>query len=328
MKNVNQLLIDLVQIESISKNENKIVNFVFDLLEKEGFTVQKNTVDDKTFNVIATVGNPKIIFSSHLDTVSPYISCGETATTISGRGACDAKASIAAMIVAASECKNQKLTDFGLIFTVGEETNFRGVKKILESRIEIPFVVVGEPTGLDIVNGHFGILILKLIATGKAAHSSVPETGVNAIEKLLQALKLIDGLQLNKNTIMSICEISGGVADNIIPDKAEVTLSFRIDPADKTDYGKIIQQKVGKLAIVKKGLTVDGVDTKVPKQLEFIKRQRSVKYGTELSFYKNGVVIGPGDIRLAHGVKESINKKELQQAVELYKQIIINYQIK
>lgn len=323
---VNKLLIDLVNIESISGNETRIGQFIYDLLQKEGFNVEKNMVDGTTFNIIATLGTPRIILASHMDTVTPFIPAKENNTTISGRGSCDAKASIASMIVASVKSKEQGLTNFGMIFTVGEETNFRGVKQLIKSKIKMPFVIVGEPTSLDIVNGHFGILVLKLLAFGKTAHSSTPEKGDNAIEKLLKVLTKLQGLELNHKTIMSLCKIKGGEADNIIPAQAEATLSFRIDTDDKTDYVKIIKNIVGKSVEVHPSLSSVGIVTKVPKQFSFIKRVRTVKYGTELFFYKNGVVIGPGNIDCAHSKGEKISKKELLKAVDVYSQIIKNYQ--
>lgn len=326
MKDVNKLLIDLVNIESISGNEAQIGQFIYDLLQKEGFKVEKNIVSRNRFNVIAKVGQPKIYLSAHMDTVQPILSVKETSSVIFGRGACDTKASIASMITAGIESKNQDLTDFGLFFTVGEETDFCGVKNILQSGFKIPFVIIGEPTGLDIVNGHFGILILNLEAGGKAAHSSVPHKGINAIDKLLQALGALSKIKLNQQTIMSIVKINGGVADNIIPETAEAILSFRVDPQDKTDYAKMIQQKVGDLAKVKPGLSLNGILVQVPPELKFIKKVRSVRYATELSFLKNGVVVGPGDDSCAHGKDEKIDKKELLKAVEIYQQIIKNYQ--
>jgi len=322
---VDKLLIKLIRIKSPSGNEHKIGEYVFNFLKEEGFNIRKVFVDKNRFNIVAKLGSPKIFFSTHLDTVATSFPIKVTKSEIYGRGACDAKASLAAMVWAAIESKKRGLTDFGLIFTVGEETNFIGVRKILKSGFKIPFVIIGEPTRLDVVNGHFGVLVLKLIAKGKKAHSSEPEKGVNAIDKLIKAIGLVKTMKIHKKSFFNFCQIEGGVADNIIPDRAESTITFRIFPIDKTDYNAEIKKKIKNLAEVKKTLSLKGLFTKMPKEMNFIKERRTVKYGTELSFYKKGVVLGPGDIRFAHGNKEMVKKSELKKAVDIYKKIIVNY---
>jgi len=327
MINPEKLLIKLLKIKSEKGNEKEIGDYVFKFLKKEGFKVKKIPVDINGFNIVAKLGTPKMYFSTHLDTVKGFLPVKETELRIYGRGTCDAKSSLTAMICAAMDCKNKGLTNFGLIFTVGEEGNFRGVKKLLKSKIKIPFVILGEPTSLDAVNNHFGVLEIKLIARGKKAHGSESEKGVNAIDKLIKAINLVKKIKMNKNSFFSVFKIQGGIAGNIIPDKAEATITFRISPHDKTDYLKKIQKRVKKLVKVKSILKLGAVLGKIPKELSFIKNVRTVKYMTELSYYKRGVVLGPGDIKFAHSDKEQIQKSELKKAVEIYKEIIANYNL-
>ena len=325
MEKVDKFLIKLIKIQSPSGNELSICKFVFDLLKKEGLQVKKIFVDENSFNILAKVGEPKIYFSTHLDTVRGILPVKETKSKIYGRGACDAKASLAAMICAAVECKEKGLTDFGLIFTVGEEGNFRGVKKLLKSKIKILFAIVGEPTSLKLVNSHYGFLVIELIAKGKMAHTSTPKKGINAIDKLIKAIELIKKIKMQKNSFLNVCKISGGVADNVIPEKAGATISFRISPNDKTNYCAKIKKKVKNLVKAKKELELDSVSTKVPKELSFIKKIKNAKYVTELSFYRKGVVLGPGNPKFAHSDKEMIKRSELKKAVNIYKKIIANY---
>ncbi len=324
MKKLNSLLKDLVKIKSFSGDEINICNYVFNLLKGEGFNTKKIFVDGKGFDIFMKVGTPKIIFATHLDTVGDFLPVKETKSSIFGRGACDAKASLATMVCAAVECKNQGLSGFGLIFTIREEEDFKGVKKILENKIKIPFVVVGEPTSLDMVNGHFGVLSIKLAAFGKKAHSSNPQKGINAIDKLLEAIKLVKQIKSGKS-FFSFCEIKGGIASNIIPDYAEAIVTFRISPDDRKDYFKIIKEKTRGLVKSEKILEVGSVLNKIPKEFDFIRKTRTVKYATELSFYKNGVVLGPGDIKFAHSDNEFVKKAELKKAVKIYKKIVSNY---
>ena len=132
-------------------------------------------------------------------------------------------------------------------------------------------------------------------------------------------------MPIGSETLMSLVQINGGFADNIIPDKAEAMFSFRISPDDLTDYAekiKLLSTNDVEVEIVQQ---IGAVYCKVPTQLSFIKTVKTVKYLTELSFYKNGVVLGPGDIQYAHGPEENLDRKELPQAVEIYKEILRNF---
>lgn len=319
-----KLLKDLISIPSPSGDEKAIGEFIFGLLKTQGFQTEKYPVEKNRFNVVAKLGKPNVYLSAHMDTVAPYIKYNETKSHIFGRGACDTKASVATMIIAAIEAKKQGLDNFGLIFTVGEDSTLDGAKAIVKSKLPIPFIIVGEPTSLEIVNGHFGILIIKIIAAGKAAHSSRPEKGINAIDKLLGVLAKVKTMPVNHGTLMSVVQINGGTADNVIPDAATGIVSFRVSPSDTTDYFKKIKSFAA-TGVKVESQEIKAIYCKVPKQLSFIKKITTVKYLTELSFYKNGVVLGPGDIKYAHGPDEKLPRKELPEAVKIYKQILKNF---
>lgn len=322
--NVFELLKKLIDTSSLSGAENRICQIVASVLRNEGFSVKVNKVDENGSNIIVRVGKPKVFLMAHLDTVEPYFPYSETSELIYGRGACDTKGSAASMICAASACLAKNVRDFGLIFTVGEESDFRGVKKLLSSKIEIPFAVVGEPTSLGVVNGHYGYTELKLIANGKAVHTSNPEKGENAIEKLVFAINIIkEKVRPQKGTIMTLVKISGGTATNVVPDLAEALYSFRVSPYDNFDYLQIFKKRVGNLVGVFEGNKLDSVASKVPNHLKFLGKPKITKYCTELSFLGNrGVVIGPGDITVAHANNEFVKKAELEKAVEIYSEII------
>jgi len=325
MKYEKELLKKLIQIPSISGQENAVGKYLFNLLTKCGFETKKYPVKKDRYNVVAKIGNPKIYLSAHMDTVAPVLEYRETKTQIFGRGSCDTKASIATMITAAINAKKQGIKNIGLIFTVGEESTLDGAKAIVKSKINIPFVIVGEPTSMEIVNGHFGILVIKISAKGKSSHSSRPEKGINAINILLETINKVKGISLYSETLMSLVQINGGIADNIIPDEANAVFSFRISPKDNNNYPKIFKSFETKNLKVSILQEVKPISCKVPKELSFIKIIRTVKYFTELSFYKNGVVLGPGDIQYAHGKEEMIEKKELSKAVNIYTKTLENF---
>lgn len=326
-KNSKELLKAIINIPSISGDEEKMGMFLFDLLKEEGFTVEKISLDAARFNVFAYVGKPKIILQAHMDTVAPYIPFSEDKKYIYGRGSCDTKASVACMIMAAKLAKDNGLLNFGLLFTVGEEVDFSGAKKVKELVQKLgSFLIVGEPTELKPIKAHYGILVFSIECSGKAAHSSKPELGINAIDKLVSLLSnQVKKLKVNKDTLMSLVKIEGGIADNIIPDKAKAIFSLRIAPTDNRDYPVEMQKIIGNIGKVGMIQSVPPVSCDIPKSLAFLGKGDEVKYATELGFFKNGLILGPGDISVAHGPGEKILKSQLEEATLIYKKILISF---
>lgn len=320
------LLKDLINISSLSGSEATIAEYIFHLLQENNFAVEKNWVDQKRFNIIAKIGQPKVYLSAHMDTVSPFIEFSQDKNYIYGRGSCDTKASIASMILAGINAKNKDMKNFGLIFTNGEENNFDGIKSLIKSTTNIPYIVVGEPTSCRPINGHFGILNLKITAIGKAAHTSNPQKGINAIDLLVSAIQKINQISIHPETPISLVQINGGVADNIVPNTASAIFGLRPSPNDNNNYQKIFSSAINQKNIKTEVLiSVPPINFSIPKELNFLGAGQTVKYFTELSFCKNGLVLGPGDIKYAHGPDEKLPKSELPKAVGIYQKIIQKY---
>jgi acetylornithine deacetylase len=320
---VERLLQTLMEIPSSSGDEGGVLRFLEELLNKEGFVIQRIPVSKQTFCLFATVGQPNLIFQAHTDTVSPFISFSQDDEFIYGRGSCDTKGSIAAMVVAATTAKKQGQTNFGVLFTVEEETTFRGALAAAEIfQNPRPYFVVGEPSSLQPVTCQFGIDTVIVSSEGKAAHTSTPEKGVNAIDGLMRnAYQKLAHLPLGEGTLGAVVQISGGTAPNILPAQAELVFGLRVAPGDKTDYLKVIQKLVFPCR-VERGEFVTSVKCDLPESLSFLGEGLTVRYCTELAFFQRGCILGPGDIRFAHSPDERVPKKELAQAVELYRQII------
>ena len=167
--NPEDFLIELIKIPSESGNEKEIGDFIVKRL-KNNFKIIKQQVNNN-FNILATKGNPKILISSHLDTVQGNLEVKKDKEYVYGRGACDTKSQIAASIFAAETALSQGLNNFGLLFTVQEEGSFAGAKKACEILPEsVKLISFGEPTNLKIVKGHNGVVHFKIICRGKAAH--------------------------------------------------------------------------------------------------------------------------------------------------------------
>ena len=180
----------LVDIESTTPHEEAIGEFLFAELARRGFDARKMPVEGARNNVLATwPGHPRpeVVFSTHMDTVPPFIPSSEDDARIYGRGSCDAKGIIAAQMVAAEKLYASGVF-VGLLFLVGEETNSVGALTANEHPIGARYMINGEPTDNRLALASKGSLHVVLTARGKMAHSAYPELGESAIDKLSQSL--------------------------------------------------------------------------------------------------------------------------------------------
>src|SRR5579864_1558708 len=175
----------LIDIESISGNEVAVGNYLYGELCRIGYQTRKIAVEGDRFNVYATSAeqpNPQIAFSTHMDTVPPFISSSEDANCIYGRGSCDAKGIIAAQIEAAERLRQEGVY-VGLLFVVGEEKDSLGAKIANQQSPGCKFLVNGEPTENRMASASKGTLRVEIGSTGRMAHSAYPELGESAIDK-------------------------------------------------------------------------------------------------------------------------------------------------
>lgn len=313
----------LVDIESITPNEGAVGDFLHEELRRRGFDVQKMPVEGSRANVLATspgCPRPEIVFSTHMDTVPPFIPSSEDATRIFGRGSCDAKGIIAAQIVAAEKLRNEGI-HVGLLFLVGEERDSIGAKAANLHPIGSRFMINGEPTENHLAIASKGALHVEMIARGKMAHSAYPELGESAIDKLVEALHRLHAMKLPVNPEVGPCtknvgSIQGGCAPNVIPDLAKADLFYRlVGPTD--DLRRQITEAVGNLAEIRftretpfiKMRTLDGLPTMVAAFTTDI---------PSLPAWGEPLLLGPGSIHVAHTEGEYVEKKQLEEAVELY----------
>src|SRR6185295_2310999 len=217
----------------ISGDEKAVAGFLADYLSSAGFEVELQETDCGRPNVYARRGEPDVVFSSHTDTVPPYVELSEDDEFIYGRGACDAKGIIAAMVKASEALIEANITDIGLLFVVGEEAGSPGARAANEIPNRSRYLINGEPTESRLALGSKGALRAVFKATGRAAHSAYPEMGESAIDKLLDILADLRRVEFPRNetlgaVTMNIGVIKGGLAANVIPPEAEAELMFRI----------------------------------------------------------------------------------------------------
>jgi acetylornithine deacetylase len=287
-----------------------------------GYTTHKMPVAHERFNVVATIDGekPDLVFSTHMDTVPPFIPSSEDHDNIYGRGSCDAKGIIAAQIAACQRLRKEGAA-VGMLFLVGEERDSLGAKVANESPLGSRFLINGEPTENKIATASKGALRLQLTARGKMAHSAYPELGESAIEKLLAALERLRAMELPVNPEVGPCTlniglIEGGRAPNVIPDHARAQLLYRLVGPSEALRKQITEQLDG-LAEAEfileipfmKLRTVPGVESMVAKFTTDI---------PALTTWGTPVLIGPGSIHVAHTEREFIAKKQLHEAVDLY----------
>jgi acetylornithine deacetylase len=240
--NIFELTRSLVDIESITENEAAVAAFLHDYLsglaDATGGHVEQMHVEEGRSNVLATWAAPTVTLSTHMDTVPPFFPSREDAGFIWGRGSCDAKGIMAAMIGAAEKLLAEGARNFALLFVVGEERNSTGAAVAARSARGSRYLVNGEPTSNKLALASKGALRFELIAHGRMAHSAYPELGDSAIDILLDALEKIRRIPLPEDPLlgpgtMNIGVISGGHAPNVIPDQARAQILVRLagDPA-------------------------------------------------------------------------------------------------
>ena len=224
---------NLIDIESITGNEKRMAVFLGDRLQTMGAEVSLEEAEPDRPNVVACWGKPDVVLSTHLDTVPPFFPSREDGEYIYGRGACDTKGIIAAQIEAAARLRAQGISDFGLLFVVGEERNSAGALFANKSPRGSRYLINGEPTDNRLAVGTKGVLRLEIEASGRMAHSAYPELGESAIEKLLEALNRLRGIKLPEDemlgkTTCNIGIIQGGRAPNVIADSAHAEVMYRL----------------------------------------------------------------------------------------------------
>lgn len=328
---VFQLTRALIDIESITGNEERVGEYVFQHLQTlaaaHGGFVEKIEVEPNRFNVFARFGDtPVVTLSTHLDTVPPFFASSEDATDIHGRGACDVKGIIAAMIKAAEGLLAGGVRNFGLLFVVGEERNSAGAYHAANTPRGSNFLINGEPTSNRLALGSKGALRYEIKASGRMAHSAYPELGESAINKLLDALSRIRAIGLPVDDLLgpstvNIGLLSGGRAPNVIADAAEASLMFRL-VSDPDPLRQAVNAACDGLATPNELLCIpalrlgslDGFETTV------------VAYTTDIPAFGGAwgtpYLIGPGTIHVAHTSEERVPKAELLAAVGLYQTMV------
>jgi acetylornithine deacetylase len=311
---------ELIDIDSTTGREQAAGEWLASRLERFGYHVERQTVADGRFNVIAWIDDPAVTLSTHFDCVPPFFPSEIRNGLLYGRGSCDAKGILAAQVAAAERLREAGETRVGLLFVVGEERGSDGAMAANTIARRCAFLINGEPTDGRLAVATRGVLRLRLRALGRAAHSSIPHCGESAIDKLIDALVRMRSLEWPSDpdlgeTFYTLGLIEGGIAPNVISPSATAEAMFRIvGPAEevlrtvRTLEPAVTIEEVLRVPMVRMH-TIPGLPSAVfpfTTDVPFLDR-----WGTPLLF-------GPGSILVAHTSDEHVPITALESAVEGY----------
>ena len=373
-ENAVKLLQDLIRIPS-HKGESEVVLFLAQRFESLGIPYRTRKInEDGRENIVATWGEGErsLIFNSHMDTVSPGepdqwshppFSAEISDEKIYGRGSADAKGSLAAMISAMESIvhSGSPLKGRLIVMAVGfEEESGLGTETEVTDGILADAAIIGEPTGLQVHVAHKGVLRLTITTHGKAAHSSEPWEGTNAISKMGRVIAHLDRLAESVSdrqdpllgpATLALTQIQGGIGRNIIPPSSRLVLDRRLLPDETPETAqKEIEAALDQLQnedsdfkhTVELLSRAESAATPVEEQIVQValnsrsevlnEDSEAAGFGAccDMRFLRNqgnvpSVILGPGSLSLAHKIDEFIPIDEYLKAVKLYRQIALNW---
>lgn len=324
--NDKELLIEFMNCDSVSGNEGPYAELLSKHLKSMGFRVEK----DRDHNVYAFDPDveTRVVFSTHIDTVPPHIPPRVDGDTVFGRGACDTKGGLVAMIKAAERLKQRGTKGLGFVLVIEEETTHRGARIAIKhpelARLK-PRIILCEPTNNRVVTAQKGMLRAIVRAQGIAAHSAYPERGHSAISDLVKGLYKLESGDFPESerlgpTTCNIGMIEGGVAANVMAPAAEALLMIRLTVP--VEQGKAwLEQRLEGLEIEYTACN-DPVFYEVPDGYETCQ----VAFNTDASILSTLApvwLVGPGDIEVAHSKNEHINMSSLRQGIDLYERLAL-----
>ena len=315
----------LVDIDSTTGREGDVGRWLSKYLRERGFAVTEQPVDRERFNIIATpapspTDGAGVVLSTHMDCVPPFFPSRLEGDRLYGRGSCDAKGIAAAMIAAADRLRRDGASDVALLFVVGEERGSDGARAADQVANGSRFLVDGEPTDNRLGLATRGILRVKLLSAGRAAHSSYPELGESAIDKLIDALVELRSTELPSDDVLgrthyTVGLINGGVAPNVVSPSADAEVMFR------TVSGAAAVRAA--LAPIERLVTIEPLLEVPPVRLMTIPGFAAAvfPYTTDIPFlarWGEPLLFGPGSIHRAHTADECVSIAELRAAADHY----------
>ena len=369
MTNTEKLLRDLIALPSVNPaflpprdpyaGEERVAGFLAALAVRSGLEVEFQPALPHRANVVARLsptGSPRhrIVLAPHLDTVGGAEMPGQLFSPrrergrLFGRGACDTKGSVAAMLSAlvtlAVSGRRPEKTEVLLVGLVDEECGQAGSRAWVAAGLKADLAIVGEPTRLRVVTAHKGVLWLRLETRGKAAHGARPELGVNAIHAMARVVDAMETdyaarLRRRRHPLLgrptvNVGSIEGGRQPNIVPAHCVISLDRRTLPGE-TDAGVLreIREVLSRRQLRARITSLQSASclpletsAQLPLVEQFLRSigQRALAgadYFSDAGVLAEGgtpsVVFGPGDIAQAHTPDEWIEVKQLDRAKDM-----------
>jgi acetylornithine deacetylase len=321
----------LIDVPSPTENELAVGEVLERELERLGFATRRQDISATRFNLLALAGGtPRVILNSHIDTVPPWFASREDDEFIYGRGACDTKGIIAAMIAAGDRLRTRGVDEFAFLFVVGEETDSIGAKaaNVAFADLGSEYVVVGEPTESKFARASKGALTCHVHFKGVAAHSAYPHLGESAIHRMVAAIAEINHTEWGTHEILgrttvNIGVVRGGERPNIIAPHAECEMIFRlVTSPDEVQHrlDALVANHDGRITLSRGNPPQFMV---VPEGAE----SHVVAFNTDVPWLTNlgkPLLFGPGSILDAHGENERIAKRDLLSAVVTYETMVVS----
>ena len=321
----------LIDVPSTTDHEFAVGEMLERELQRLGFTTRRHHVTADRFNLFASAGGrPRVVLNSHIDTVPPWFASREDDQFLYGRGACDTKGIIAAMVAAGERLKSRDVTDFAFLFVVGEETDSIGAKEanVHFADLDPEYCVVGEPTESLFARASKGALTCTIRFEGVAAHSAYPERGDSAIHRMIAALAEINHTNWGHHEILGRTTVNcgvvrGGEKPNILAANAECEIMFRLVTTPDE-----VRARLEDLLSEHRG-TITSARGNLPQFMHVPEGRPSavVAFNTDVPWLTNlgkPILFGPGSILDAHGVDEKIGKREVVGAVDSYEDLVVD----
>jgi acetylornithine deacetylase len=316
---------DFLSIDSTSGKERKVAEWLAERLPgmfpaANRPELRAEEVGDGTLNLLLTWGTPRIVFCSHLDTVPPYIPPTFADEVIKGRGSCDAKGQVFAIVEACKQLAEDGKTDFGMLLLAGEETGSWGAKAFAKTDFKTEYLVVGEPTDNCMVSASKGTKSFDLKFTGEPFHSGYPQYGVSAVDLFVEFVNALKAKNFGMDPVLGETTWNIGLLhsdnpQNILSPELTCRLYFRTTfVSDEAVCQWMAEAQSGRLAVTPRGgdtparyWTVEGLPSK------------SVAFGSDAPHLKNfthKAICGPGSITVAHRDDECVRVADLATVVE------------
>ncbi len=330
---VQQMLVELCSLDSGSGREAGILSALRPRLEALGADLGIREFAPGRCNVLATWGEPRVLFSTHLDTVPPLLPVGVKEGTVFGRGACDAKGQIVAQLMAIERLLSGGRSGFAWLGVAGEETDSLGAREafVWKDRFRACRALVnGEPTELKLATGQRGAEHIRLRCRGRAAHSGSPHLGHSAALDLLDWIQDIRRLPTLEDPVLgpevwNLGLLQAGTALNVVPAEAEAHLLARTIPGSAFREGVAgLRPEHGELEV----LLAEPPDL-YPDVPGF--ERASMPFGSDAPQLRDlipdrtVVLAGPGSIRVAHTDEEHLTLADLAAGIELNRRLALHF---